>query len=407
MKIVDEKKSLGEISNLNRQKKEFAVFDAKQKDIDVIKEQISETKKGFENPESKALSNEYDIKQAELNALKAEQDAGYKSRDAHKEAFFAAKAKQSSIYQELKQIQDEYYKAKRAADQREREAKRQHFARKKAENEARDLERRRRAMEDELEAAKAPAYLDHIQACNSLIRILDPSSTLSGKASAAISQLAATAQRIVDDSGITGTRLPSKKDDDQDSYFVGGGGKKNRKGKKGRAATAAGDEASSTTSKPVDVGLFYTPGVSEQFEMIGVRPPSSGDDQPRVLEEVKQKKNYYEENQDTKTAEVSGNAGRRGEHIQRLTVPIPTERSRGTAEIRKAGRRREERSRKDKWPQRDCEEIHFFATEDRDGRSIRRCLEILGWHKYWWSRTRHGNESISREWNERLAHRLV
>ena len=57
MKIVDEKKNLAEISQLNKQKKGFAGFDEAQKKIDNVKAQIAELRKTLDDPESKALSD--------------------------------------------------------------------------------------------------------------------------------------------------------------------------------------------------------------------------------------------------------------------------------------------------------------------------------------------------------------
>ena len=150
-------------------------------------------------------------------------------------------------------------------------------------------------MEQELDEAREPAYGNEIAACDSLIRLLDPTTAPEAKAPLLSSKFGATAQRTVDDSGMKGTRL-AKKGDDEESYFIGGGGKKGRKGKKGDAPTA---------TKATDMGIFYAPGVAEHFERVGVKQPGSADDQPRVLEEVKSKKQYFLENQDKKTKEVS------------------------------------------------------------------------------------------------------
>jgi len=51
MKIVDEKKALADISQLNRQKKGFAGFDEAQKGIDEVKGQIAELRKTLDDPE--------------------------------------------------------------------------------------------------------------------------------------------------------------------------------------------------------------------------------------------------------------------------------------------------------------------------------------------------------------------
>ena len=71
VKLVDEKKALSDISTLNRHKKGFAGFASQQKSIDDIKSQISDLKKGSDNPEVKALNDRYDEIQKQLNEQKA------------------------------------------------------------------------------------------------------------------------------------------------------------------------------------------------------------------------------------------------------------------------------------------------------------------------------------------------
>ena len=82
MKIVDEKKALADVSQLNRQKKTFVGFDEAQKGIDDVKAQIAEMKKSLDDPESKALSDRYTQITMELDKIKAEQDDVYKNLNA-------------------------------------------------------------------------------------------------------------------------------------------------------------------------------------------------------------------------------------------------------------------------------------------------------------------------------------
>ncbi|KAL8865354.1 MAG: hypothetical protein Q9174_006931, partial [Haloplaca sp. 1 TL-2023] len=56
MKLVDEKKALSEISSLRKQRKGFAGFDEAEKGIADLKAQISDLRKGLDNPEATALS---------------------------------------------------------------------------------------------------------------------------------------------------------------------------------------------------------------------------------------------------------------------------------------------------------------------------------------------------------------
>jgi hypothetical protein len=75
MKLVEEKKALQEIGNLNKQKKNFAVFDEAQKSIDADRLKLKEMKEKKQDPELKELNEKYDALDQEFKALKAEQDS--------------------------------------------------------------------------------------------------------------------------------------------------------------------------------------------------------------------------------------------------------------------------------------------------------------------------------------------
>jgi uncharacterized coiled-coil DUF342 family protein len=77
MKIVEEKKALQEIGNLNKQKKNFAVFEEAQKAIDADRQKLKEMKDKKQDPELKELNEKYDQLDQEFKALKAEQDSMY------------------------------------------------------------------------------------------------------------------------------------------------------------------------------------------------------------------------------------------------------------------------------------------------------------------------------------------
>lgn len=292
MRIVDEKKNLDAISQLRAKRKQFGGADHIQKSIDALKQQISETKKELGNPEIKALSAEYDTKQAELNALRAEQDSDFKNRDIHRDAWRAAKDNQSRLFGELKAFRDTYFGNKRAYDNWDREARKQQFQRREAERKGRDLEYKKRKYDEELAEAGEPAFLDEISACDALLRLLDPDYVPETKGPLLSSKFGATAQRVVDEAPMKGTKLMSKKDEDEENYFVGSGGKKGKKGKRAPAAKAA------------DMGIFYSPGVTELFQKVQVNQPSSADGTSETKAKVQEKKRYYQDNQESQRQKV-------------------------------------------------------------------------------------------------------
>lgn len=294
MKIVDEKKALGEISQLNRIKKSFAGFEESQKGIDEIKAQIAEQKKLLDDPESRALSDRYTQITTELDQIKAEQDEVFKNLNSLRDERTRLHEDQQKKYTAVKEIKDAYYSQRREAVKYEQEARRIREEKRRAENEAYHRGRRQEAAKAKLEEASGPAYQDEIRTTQSLLAYFDPSSapkqTVAGPG-----KFAATNFRTVDDSGFKGTRV-SKKDEDEENYFVGGGGKKNKRNR-GQASTTP----TTTTDSKFNLDL----GTIGSLAQIDVNPPMSQADVPALVEQLKEKLAFWKGDQERKTQEVS------------------------------------------------------------------------------------------------------
>lgn len=291
MKIVDEKKALADISQLNRQKKSFAGFDQAQKGIDEIKAQIAELKKTMDDPASRALSDRYTEITTELDKIKAEQDEVYKNLNALRDERTAAHEDQQKKYTAVKEIKDKFYSSRRAAVEYEREARRIRDEKRRAENEAYHRGRRQEVAKEKLEEASAPAYQDEIRTTQALLYHFDPSSVAKPEA-AGPGKFAAAATRKVEGQELKGTLVKSKKDNDED-FMAGTGGKKKKGGKRDNAAPATAGKFQ------LDVGTI------ENLGRINVDPPMQQSDVPAVVEKLKEKLAYWKENQESKTKEVS------------------------------------------------------------------------------------------------------
>lgn len=289
MKLVDEKKALSEISNLNKARKNFSQFDSQQKGIDDIKAQIAEQKKLLDDPENKALSEKYTSLQTELDGLKAEQDEAYKSLKTLREETDKARAEQQEKFVARKELKDAYYQQRRAFQNYEFEARKVRNEKRRQEQVQYVAGKRKAAASERLEEASGPAYQSEIFATEGLIRHFD-ASALPAKEATAASKFAASAQRTVDDAGLKGTRV-SKKDTEEESYFVGTGGKKGKKGKKGGASAA-----------PAKFNLNI--GIIEELAKVGVDAPSSQEDVPALVEKLNAKLAHWKQDQDRKTKEV-------------------------------------------------------------------------------------------------------
>lgn len=303
MKLVDEKKALAEISALRKQRKAFGGIDEAQKGIEDLKSQIKDLRKTLDNPESKALSLKYDEINRELQEIKAEQDKAYAGLSALRDERSKLYAEQQEKYSTVKEIKDEYFKARTAYRDYEQDLYRQRQERQKAEREAYQKEKRRKIADKKLEEASEPAYVDEILAAEGLIRYFDPSSAEESKALRAPSGFAAEAQRSVDGSGIKGTKV-ARKEDREENYFMGTGGKKGRKGRNGNAGSSPAHSNSNE-------GKFnLTVGIIEQFAKISIEPPMNQSDVAGVLEKLKEKRDQWRKDQESKTNEVRLTASR-------------------------------------------------------------------------------------------------
>lgn len=321
MRIVDEKKALADISQLNRQKKGFAGFDEAQKGIDDVKAQIAELRKSMDDPESKALSDRYTQITTELDSIKAEQDDSFKNLNAMRDERTKAHEDQQKKYSTVKEIKDKYFQARRAAVDYEREARRIRDEKRKAENDAYHRGKRQEAAKSKLEEASAPAYQDEIRTASSLLTYFDPSSAPKKEVSGP-GKFAATANRTVEDTGMKGTRL-SKKGDDEENYFIGGGGKKNKRNR---------GQAKGTSSPAPSEGKFNLDlGTLDSLAKINVNPPMSQNDVPALAEKLREKLAHWKEDQDRKTKEVCSFSGDRNCRKGRTQLTLSPERCESTS----------------------------------------------------------------------------
>jgi len=322
MKLVDEKKALTEVGNLKRLRKTFSQFDAQEKEIDSLKIKIKEIKDSMNDPESKAMSEQYNKIQAELDGLKAEQDEAYKSLSGLRDERTKLHNEQREKFDAIRKIKDEYYGAKKAFANFEREAKQKAWERKQAEREKFDKEKKKERAQRMLTEAGDPAYLDEIRRANSLLHFFDPSHQVEKAPLLANTGLGAQASRKVDDSGLKGTKL-ARKEDRGDDYLPAV--KKGKKGKKGAAAAEA----------PSGKGFNCPPSVIEDCAFMGIDPPTSAADLPAVVEKVKAKLDHWKSDQASQTQRVSSTSA----------AGLPRRKSAWTLICRRTSRRLRRRSK--------------------------------------------------------------
>jgi len=302
MKIVDEKKALDEISKLSKLKKSFVGFEDSQKQIDDLKAKIKEIKDSMEDPEAKALSEQYNKIQVELDAIKAEQDEAYKGLSSLRDERSKLHAEQQEKFMAIKKLKDDYYGQKKAFAAFEREQREKAREKHQAERDRIAKERRMERAQKMLEEASDPAFMDEIRRANSLLAFLDPTHKVAEKTPLLADKgLGAQPTRKVDASGIKGVVL-TRKEDREDEYFA-----PVKKGKKGKKSAAV-ETSAKTFNCP--------PSVIEDCGVIGIDPPMSAADVPAAIEKVKAKLDQWKADQPEQTRKNIGKAKKEIEKLE-------------------------------------------------------------------------------------------
>ncbi|WFD32827.1 multicopy suppressor of BFA (Brefeldin A) [Malassezia sp. CBS 17886] len=293
MKIVEERKALNEVSLLKKSRRTMEQLTAQQAQIDALRAQVDKLRGTLDDPESQALNRRYDDIKLELDALSREQEKVVGSRSK----LLAQRTALSKTLDELYQARrdrlaayhaegDKYY-AKVSAE-RERRQEQQRRERLQA-----DHSRQEQDEEQLREEAALPAFAKEIEDCDVLIRYFSGERDAAG-APAAPAPVPA-AGRAGDPSPMPPPAAPdgaivARRKDEDDSYFVASGGKKN-KGKKGRAAKT--DDNTDALHVPF--------GMLSALLGLSIPPPLSGADLPRVVDNLKLKREYFVSNQDSAT----------------------------------------------------------------------------------------------------------
>ena len=297
MKIVDEKKALNEITALRRVRKTVEDLQAEQDSIDADRKELDEIRKQHDDPEVKAASERFDKIKAELDELKKESDVAYENRnqlyDERKQLqesldeLWSRKKEAQAVY---RQDSDKYYQ--QVKEDRAKRAEKQ-MAQKKAD----EAEKKRAQAEQLLEDARHPAFAAEVQDCQTLI---DYFSAKTGAAEAAPSSSLYTKAGVVGAPKLelrqvdsTGLVLKKKKGDDQENYFVAK--KKQPAPKKGAPTSAPAppkDSGPSTNTQQLQIPL----GTLSGLLALSIPPPANSGDVPRVVEDLKTKRAWFQAN---------------------------------------------------------------------------------------------------------------
>ena len=311
MKLAEEKRALQEISQLKRTRRQVETFQATQESIEADRASVEELKTQLNDPAAKAVSDRITAIKAELNDIKKADDEAYSGRNklyAERDALQAQLndvwTKKKAAMQQYREAGDRYWA--KANEDRARRAERAKTQR--AEEEA---EKKKEVAQRIREEAEAPAFQAQVEDCQTLIDFFSGKSTgtVTLKTAPAfqrdaVAGVAKLEIRQVD--AVTDMVIRKKKGEEEENYFVGGKGKKGKKTK-----PAESSEAPAPSSNQLNVPL---PTLSALLSL-SIPPPASAADVPRVIEDLKKKKAWFEANQARVTAE---NISRAEAEVQRL-----------------------------------------------------------------------------------------
>ncbi|GLB33817.1 putative nuclear segregation protein Bfr1 [Lyophyllum shimeji] len=320
MKLADEKRALQEISTSKRNRRIVEGFRAEQDAIEAERANVEELRKQLDDPEFKAISDRYDTIKDELDQLKKEGDEAYAGRAKLFEERDNIQNQLTTLYNQKRESAQQFREANDRYWQKVNEDRARRAERARAQRAAEEAQKKQEIAQRLREEAEIPAFQAQIEDCQTLIDFLSGKTT--GNVTYKSTPLAAKAEvagvpkleiRKVEGAP-EGSIVRKKKGEEEEAYFVGGKGK--GKGKRGtaKASDANGTEPTSpsTATGPLNLPL---PTLSALMSL-SIPPPASAADVPRVIEDLKTKKAWFEANQARVTAE---NIAKAESEIQRLT----------------------------------------------------------------------------------------
>ncbi|KAF5370130.1 hypothetical protein D9758_001028 [Tetrapyrgos nigripes] len=312
MKLAEEKRALAEISTCKRNRRVVESFQADQDAIETDRRAVDELKKQLDDPELKAVSERFDKIKSELNDLKKEEDEAYANRSKLFEERDNLQGQINALYNEKRESAQKYREANDRYWTKVNEDRARRAERARAQRAAEEAQKKHEIAQRLRDEAEIPAYQAQIEDCQTLI------DALSGKTTGDLTFKSAGLMEKVDIAGVAkldirkieapsddGLVARKKKGDDEESYFVGGKGK--GKGNKKSSAKANGSSNS-------DLNIPFS--TLSALLSLSIPPPTSSADVPRVIENLKTKKAWFEGNQARTTAE---NIAKAEAEIKRLT----------------------------------------------------------------------------------------
>ncbi|KDQ64520.1 hypothetical protein JAAARDRAFT_683996 [Jaapia argillacea MUCL 33604] len=332
MKLADEKRALQEISQLRRSRRAIEGFQAEQEAIEKDRATADELRKQLDDPEAKAISERYDAIKSQLDELKKEEDEAYANRNKLFDERNAIQAELDGLYAQKRESAQNFREANDHYWQKVNEDRARRAEKARAQRAADEDAKKEQIVERLREEASIPAFQAQIEDCQTLIDNLSGKSTALPSAGSLLASKGDVAGvpklelRKVDGAG-EGLVVRKKKGEDEEAYFTGGG-KGKGKGKKGSSKSAVPSESDGTGSSSNHLNIPLA--TLSALLSLSIPPPASPAEIPRVIEDLKTKKSWFEANQARVTSENIAKAEAEikrltGKHDSKTEAPSPSQ----------------------------------------------------------------------------------
>lgn len=293
LKIIEEKRTIAEISNLERSKKSVKQFEIQQNAIDEEQKAIDELKKTLEDSDFKKINEEYDDIKAKLDVINKDLASDREKRNELFDQKKKIREQINELFANRREIQDQHSKAKSEYwKYQEDEQKRRQELRRKLDEE-REKQYKQDVADRKREEAAIPAFQSDIVTCDNLIYYFQsynggkspqpqPHTPSTTPVDSNIRQPDAT-------SNVPEGAVLMKKSDREDAYFAGGS-KKHKKSPKEKKA-----------GKSNSLQLPFS--VMDQLISFKIATPHNFSDIEQTIEGLIKKKEYFIENQERITRE--------------------------------------------------------------------------------------------------------
>ncbi len=286
LKLVDERRHIKEISNLNRIKRDFSGLDSIQKSIDQEKEKLTTLREKLNGVQNKELNARFDVVKGQLDEIREsrskvndKKSVLYKKREGlHKE--------KDAIYSKIRAARDEFHTQRKAYQEFAREERARRLEAEKAEREASEKAHRKEVAEAKLAEASIPAFSTEIKAINTLIVYFDPTfvpkntSILGAKVNGLSIDHHSRRKIEVPEGAVLVKKV-------QEDFFTGSKGKKNKK--------------RNNKEQQQQQRVSYDPYIINQLAQLGAPVPTNKETVPETVEALKKKLAEFESNQETQT----------------------------------------------------------------------------------------------------------